>query len=321
MIREEDLDRDALQDSIDVVDQSIKEREAAEEEINRQKQAAKLAQYAEQQKAIDEGAKAQAKNKEAAEKAQEQLDPDRLNLNNNPAIQALNQATNARNISYLRGLNGIFTAPERGWDWATGAMQEEVEETGSYSPDWDPFRETIDKNAPKNWWEAGIQWGGQEATTIAATAGFGLATGLGKTVLGRLGLAAGEGFLSPDIGVENNASGSLRWLAQNQDQAPKKVQEFYDKVESTMPWLGDGLKYVAINNPLATNEGDDVNTMTLKSILENLMMEGTGEALDFMFASRRADEIDINDQTAAKAEEEFQVDSEGLPSNTIDVEA
>ena len=73
MIREEDLDRDALQDSIDVVDQSIKEREAAEEEINRQKQAAKLAQYAEQQKAIDEGAKAQAKNKEAADRHKSNL--------------------------------------------------------------------------------------------------------------------------------------------------------------------------------------------------------------------------------------------------------
>ena len=320
-LREEDLDKDALQNSIDVVDQSRKEREAAEEEINRQRQAEKLARYAEQQKAIDEGAKAQAKNNEAAEKEQEQLDPDRLNLNNNPAVQALNQATNARNIGYLRGLNGIFTAPERAFDWATGAMAEEKEETGSYSPDWDPFRKQIDDNAPKNWWEAGFQWGAQESTTIAATAGAGIVTGLGRSVLGRLGLAAGESFLSPDIGQENNVSGSVRWLAQNQDQAPKEIQKFYDLVEDTVPWLGDSLKHVAVNNPLATNEGEDVNTMTLKSILENIMFEGTGEVLDFMFASRRADSVDINDQTAAKADEEFQVDSEGLPSNTIDVEA
>ena len=323
MIREGDIDKDALQDSIDIIDQSREEREKVEEEINRQKQAEKFARYAEQQKAIDEGAKAQAKNQEVAEKEeqQQQLDPDRLNLNNNPAIQALNQATNARNIGYLRGLNGIFTFPERTWDWATGSMQKEVEETGSYSPQWDPFRKQIDDNAPKNWWEAGIQWGTQEATTIGATAGAGIVTGLGRSVLGRLGLAAGETFLSPDIGTENNASGSLRWLAQNQDKAPKGVQKFYDQVEETVPWLGDGLKYVAINNPLATNEGDDVNTMTLKSILENLMMEGTGEALDFMFGSRRLDEVDINDQTAAKAAEEFEVDTSGLPSNTIDVEA
>ena len=77
-------------------------------------------------------------------------------------------------------MNGLFTLPERGFDWATGAMAEEVESTGSYSPDWDPFRETIDKNAPKNWWEMGIQWGGQEAVTIGATVATGGATGLGR---------------------------------------------------------------------------------------------------------------------------------------------
>ena len=44
-----------------------------------------------------------------------------------------------------------------------------------------------------------------------------------------------------------------------------------------MPRLGDGLRHVAINNPLATNEGDDVYTKTLKSVLENMMFEGAGE--------------------------------------------
>ena len=287
MIRDEDFDNNSAQEYIDAVDNAREERARAEEEINRKRQAEKLAEYAEQQKAIDEGNKAAAKN---AKDAEQGLDPDRLNLNNNPAIQTLNQATNARNIGYLRGLNGLFTLPERTWDWATGAMQEETEQNGSYSPGWDPFRETIDNNAPKNWWEAGFQIGGQESTTIAATAGFGMVTGLAKSVLGRIGLAGVEQMASPDTGQENNVSGSVRWAAENPDKAPKWIQKVYDQVESTMPWLGDGLRYVA-NNPLATNEGDDVNTKTLKSVLENMMFEAGAEVLDFLYGSRRLEEI------------------------------
>ena len=63
MYKPEDLDKEALQQSIDEIEASGKSDIArAEEEINRQKQAEKLAEYAEQQKAIDEGTKAQAKN-------------------------------------------------------------------------------------------------------------------------------------------------------------------------------------------------------------------------------------------------------------------
>ena len=97
-----------------------------------------------------------------------------------------------------RGLNGLFTLPERTWDWATGAMQEEVETTGSYSPQWDPFRETIDKNAPKNWWEMGTQLASQGSCPIGATVATGGATGLSGSMLGRLGLAAGEAALDTD---------------------------------------------------------------------------------------------------------------------------
>jgi len=62
MYKPEDLDQESLQQSIDIIDADREERLKAEEEINRQKQAEKMARYAEQQKAIDEGAKAQAKN-------------------------------------------------------------------------------------------------------------------------------------------------------------------------------------------------------------------------------------------------------------------
>ena len=62
MIRDEDFDNNSAQEYIDAVDNAREERDRAEEEINRKRQAEKLAEYAEQQKAIDEGTKAAAKN-------------------------------------------------------------------------------------------------------------------------------------------------------------------------------------------------------------------------------------------------------------------
>ena len=139
------VDPDVLQDRIDAVAASEEAALMEEEKQERAEKAARSEQFAGERKAIDEADAATKQITDRAAKA-DQLDPDRLNLNNNPAIQALNQATNARNIGYLRGLNGLFTAPERAFDWATGAMQEEKEQTGSYSPGWDPFRQQIDAN-------------------------------------------------------------------------------------------------------------------------------------------------------------------------------
>ena len=312
MYKPEDLDKEALQQSIDEIDASRQERLKAEEEINRQKQAEKLAQYAEQQKAIDEGVKAQEKASKSG--------GDGLEKFTEAAQGAVDTAVGIKesvvdrgiNAGFARGLNGLFTLPERTFDFATGAMAEEVESTGSYSPDWDPFREYIDDNAPKNWWEMGTQLLNQEAVTIGATVATGGATGLTGSALGRIGLAAGEATLDAEVGQADNLSGSLRWAAENPDKAPKWIQKIYEQVENTMPWLGDGLRNVAINNPLATNEGDDVYTKTLKSVLENMMFEGAGEMLDFLYGGRRLEEIDIDEQVAQKAQQEFEVDTGGL---------
>ena len=316
MYKPEDLDKEALQQSIDEIEASEAQRQQADDEVNRQRQAEKMARYAEQQKAIDEGVKAQEQNSgldKLKETAQGAVDT-AVGIKESVVDRGLN-------TGIARGLNGLFTLPERTFDFATGAMQEEVETTGSYSPQWDPFRDTIEENAPKNWWEMGTQLASQEAVTIGATVATGGATGLSSTMLGRFGLAAGEAALDTEVGQADNFSGSLRWAAENPDKAPKWIQKIYDQVESTMPWLGDGLRHVAINNPLATNEGDDVYTKTLKSVLENMMFEGAGEMLDFLYGGRRAEDIDIDEQVAQKAQQEFEVDSSGLPSNTIDVEA
>ena len=319
MYKPEDLDQESLQQSIDQIDADREERLKAEEEINRQKQAEKMARYAEQQKAIDEGAKAQAKN--AKESGLDKLVDTAQGAAG--AVMGAKESVMDRglNTGIARGLNGLFTLPERTFDFATGAMAEEVEQTGSYSPQWDPFREYIDENAPKNWWEMGTQLASQEAVTIGATVATGGATGLSGSMLGRIGLAAGEATLDTEVGQADNLSGSLRWAAENPTKAPKWIQNIYEQVENTMPWLGDGLRNVAINNPLATNEGDDVYTKTLKSVLENMMFEGAGEFLDFLYGGRRLEEIDIDEQVTEQATQQFEVDTGGLPSNTIDVEA
>ena len=233
MYKPEDLDLEGLQQNIDLINAQREERLKAEEEINRQKQAEKMARYAEQQKAIDEGAKAQAKN--AKESGLDKLVDTAQGAAG--AVMGAKESVMDRglNAGMARGLNGLFTLPERTFDFATGAMAEEVEQTGSYSPQWDPFREYIDENAPKNWWEMGTQLASQEAVTIGATVATGGATGLSGSMLGRIGLAAGEAALDTEVGQADNLSGSLRWAAENPTKAPKWIQNIYEQVENTMP--------------------------------------------------------------------------------------
>ena len=80
------------------------------------------------------------------------------------------------------------------------------------------------------------------------------------------------------------------------------------------------------NNPLTT-EGDDVYTTTFK-ICSWEHHDRRQEILDFVWGSRRADEMNIEGQVGQKAEDEYledmmsaPSDADGLPSNTIDVDA
>ena len=316
----DDLDKEALQNTIDKVAASEEERQVALEQQERQQQAERAEKFAGQQTAIDEGNQAAAKNAQKAEGLEKftgmvQGAADKVMDVKESVIDR------GQNAGIARGLNGLFTMPERFFDFATGAMQEEKEQTGSYSPGWDPFRGYIDANKAQNWWELGSQIGFQEGVTIGATVLTGGATGLGGTALGRVGLAGVEATMNADVSTENNFSGSIKWAAENPDKAPEWIQEIYQSVEKHAPWLGDGLRHVAINNPLATNEGDDVYTTTFKAVLENMLTEGAGEMLNFLYGSRRADEADIETQNMEQAEHQFRVDTDGLPSNTIDVEA
>ena len=330
MLQPEDIDKEALQDQIDLVEESENQRAQAEQIIERKKQAERAEQFAAQQTAIDDGNAAKKGLMETAEKG-EQSGFDQFMQAGSDLVDTVGGIKESvidrgQNVGIARGLNGVFTLPERAWDFATGAMQEEKEQTGSYSPGWDPFREYIDDNKAENLWELGTQIAFQEATTIGSAVLTGGITGLTNSRLGRIGIAGFEAVLNPDVSSENNFSGSVKWIAENPDKSPEWVQDVYLQLERTVPWLGDSLRHVAINNPLATTEGDDVYTTTFKAVLENILTEGAGEILDFVWGSRRADEMNVEGQTAQKAEDEYledmmTADADGLPSNTIDVEA
>ena len=51
------------------------------------------------------------------------------------------------------------------------------------------------------------------------------------------------------------------------------------------------------------------------------MFEGTADTIDFLYAGRRADDFDVQEQVMEQATDQFEVDTGGLPSNTIDVDA
>ena len=65
------------------------------------------------------------------------------------AYGGLEYLNNQKNVGIARGLNGIFTQPQRMWDMGTGEVERQEAENGEYSPGWDPFREFIDENEPK----------------------------------------------------------------------------------------------------------------------------------------------------------------------------
>ena len=134
--------------------------------------------------------------------------------------------------------------PQRMYDMGTGEIERQEAEGGTYSPGWDPFRDYIEDNKPKNWWEAGTQIGFEVGTQIGATAATGGVTGLGSTTAGRVGLAAFDATLDVNIGT-------------NKQQL---------LVSDNVPWLKDQFN-------------DSPQSKTLKAILENLAYEGIGEVI------------------------------------------
>ena len=169
-----------------------------------------------------------------------------------------------QNVGIARGLNGLFTLPERlGFQyWRLRKQRRRLMVptllTGTHSVS---LLMTI---KPENLYELGGQIAFQESVTIGSALLTGNVLGLTESRLGRLATAGIEAVMNPDVSTENNFSGSVKWIAENPDKSPEWVQDVYLQVERHVPWLGDGLRHVPINNPLATTEGDDVYTTTFK---------------------------------------------------------
>ena len=146
------------------------------------------------------------------------------------------------------------------WDMGTGEVERQEAENGEYSPGWDPFREFIDENEPKNWWESATQTSFEVATQIGGAVTTGNVTGLSGSAAGRVGLAGLEATFDADIGT-------------NKQQL---------LVADNVPWLKDQFN----DNPVSK---------TLKAVLENMAFEGIGEVIAGLWgrAGRAVDAEDI----------------------------
>ena len=71
MLQPEDIDKEALQDQIDLVEESENQRAQAEQIIERKKQAERAEQFAAEQTAIDDGNAAKKGLMETAEKGEQ----------------------------------------------------------------------------------------------------------------------------------------------------------------------------------------------------------------------------------------------------------
>ena len=212
-----------------------------------------------------------AEQKKQEEEQEQKSGPEKLVDLGKDVVGAVKNIETQRNVGIARGLNGIFTMPQRMYDMGTGEIERQEAEGGTYSPGWDPFRDYIEDNKPKNWWEAGTQIGFEVGTQIGATAATGGVTGLGSTTAGRVGLAAFDATLDVNIGT-------------NKQQL---------LVSDNVPWLKDQFN-------------DSPQSKTLKAILENLAYEGIGEVIGALWgrANRAVDAEDIEIQRVEKAQQE-----------------
>ena len=247
------IDQDALQQDIDFADAEEQRRAAALLEEQRIKEQQEKEAAKEGQSGIDQF-------KDAVGKATDIGKDVYKSYLNNPL-----------NVGMARGLNGIFTMPERMFDLATGEVAKQEEGGGEYSPDWDPFKSYIDENKPKNWWESGTQIAFETATQVGAAA-----VASPSSLVGRLTVGAPlEALMSSDVGTNK-----------------QKLL-----ISDSVPWLKDQFN-------------DSPISKTMKAVLENMAFEGTGELIGALWgkAFREVDADSIEIQRVEKAKVEYDED-------------
>ena len=264
-----DLDEDALQSDIDLMEEQ--EKQMAEAARAEQEAALQQKEEEEEEKKGNSGSDGLQKFGDALKSGAEAIG------------QATDFVTDPINTGIARGLNGVFTLPERTFDLATGEIERQEEENGEYVPDWDPFKEESKLPDNANWWQQGTAAFTSAAVEAAPAA---LLTG------------------GASLPIQFTAGTALDTLA-NQDAATKDMENLANLASETFPWAAPYLKNIQIN------EEDSPMVKTVKGILENMMFLGTAEALGKLFGrgKRAIDDLDIEEQRLAKAAEEIEEDA------------
>ena len=187
--------------------------------------------------------------------------------------------------------SSILTAPERLVDMSTGAMEREIAETGSYTPEFDPMNLSDYDPGVKTWWGKLLEMG------VHFT---GLAGGV-KAVPG-VGAKVASGGVLADVGV-GLASDVISSTSQESNLS---AAVYESKIVERVPIMGEFLNTGL--GVLATKDSDHPWMKTFKNAIEGMgadIIVGSvlrkfagGEVLD---AERKAD-VDKQVQEATELE-------------------
>ncbi len=157
--------------------------------------------------------------------------------------------------------SSLTTFGERTYDALSGARQREIAETGSYSPEWDPFVNKEDPIITKTWWgqllRGTVHFGSLAVGTVLAAKGL-AATGI-PLLAGGASALLGAGNITRAIAI-----GGMSDLISKESDGHNALAAMRDR-------------YGWIDTPLSTKETDHPIMMKMKNIVEGM---GIGLAFD-----------------------------------------
>ena len=150
--------------------------------------------------------------------------------------------------------SSVTTFGERTIDALSGERQREIEETGSYTPDWDPFTNKEDPIITRTWWgqllRGTVHFGSLAVGTVLAAKGL-AATGI-PLLAGGASALLGAGNITRAMSI-----GAMADLISKESDGHNALAAMRDR-------------YGWIDTPLSTKETDHPIMMKLKNIVEGM---------------------------------------------------
>ena len=157
--------------------------------------------------------------------------------------------------------SSVTTFGERTFDALSGARQREIAETGSYTPEWDPFTNKEDPIITKTWWgqllRGTVHFGSLAVGTVLAAKGL-AATGI-PLLAGGASALLGAGNITRAMAI-----GGISDVISKESDGHNALASMRDR-------------YGWIDTPLSTRETDHPIMMKMKNIVEGM---GIGLAFD-----------------------------------------